>query len=1119
MRTAMVFSFLVFLAGFTQLVQADGLYSVHSPDGIHVWAVGNSGAVFRSTDAGATWTTLTEGSATLRSVFTYGSDVWIVGDNGSYYSSRNAGASWSVATLAGGTALRAIVFVNGQTGWVAGNSGTILKTTDGGSSWNVQSSTTSLQLNSLSFLDSQNGYAAGVSGTLLKTTNGGTTWIAIGPGGWTRDILSVSSVGRTVLVAGTDGFCYASNDNGSNWTPLDFNTDTKSDVNGVFALSELAAAFVGGGGFIRTTTDGGSTFGYGLHQLHAKLNSVFFFSASHGWACGEKTNVILRTTDGGATWQLPQGTGVNYQWLLKFTAGSIGNTFCVNPKNKDIIYVVMGTTVYMSGDRGDSWTSIGSIAGGGSTWSFYVSPKDTNVWIAATSGTGGKGVRRSTNRGVSWTVPLLRNFTSYGMPLEMDPDHPDTVIFAAEGTSSGPDGILYKSTDFGATWDTLAQTSFRSPCDIMIVPGNTNLWYVGDGVTGSGQAQMWRSTNYGLTWTSIYFSPSSEIPMIAVSRLRNTQAFATAWSSTSVMKSTNAGVSWSSIAPTTSTWGADVAKDDPNVVMYGTYGGSMSYLSTNAGSSFTNISLSGSNSGMLAYDRATFLSHQAGSGVSKLSVTYTVPTSSAQIITVASPNGGESWSVGSVQNIQWNSTGISGLVKIELSTDGGMTFPVVIASSTDNDGTEPWTVTGPATSSARIRISSVGTPSIADTSDANFAITQASLAMISPNGGEHWGIGTTQNIQWTSSGISGPVKIELSRNGGSTYETLFASTPNDGSEQWTVTGPITTGALVRISSINTPSIFAQSNSQFEILSLFFFISKLWIHDAGGAADSLEWGTGPGATDGIDPQFGEYEQPPAPPFGSFDVRWNITGTEGSLRDIRDTLGGARHQIIYTGKMQPSDAGYPFVLRWNRNTLPSGSFTIRDQFGAVTVNMKLQDSLVIADDNATTFRITYTDANSIVSGNVQQNWNIVSVPLMVDDLTRASLFPTSTSYTFAFTPSGYARRDTLNYGVGYWLKFPSSQNISLTGSLTSLDTIHVTQGWNIIGSISSAVPVGNIIQIPNGIVSSQYFGYSNGAYTPATTINPMQGYWVKVTQNGSLILQSSVVRPVKLTEHRK
>jgi hypothetical protein len=61
------------------------------------------------------------------------------------------------------------------------------------------------------------------------------------------------------------------------------------------------------------------------------------------------------------------------------------------------------------------------------------------------------------------------------------------------------------------------------------------------------------------------------------------------------------------------------------------------------------------------------------------------------------------------------------------------------------------------------------------------------------------------------------VKIELSRNGGATFETLFASTPNDGSECWLVTGPTTTQALLRISSTDNPSITGISEL-FEIVN-------------------------------------------------------------------------------------------------------------------------------------------------------------------------------------------------------------------------------------------------------------------------------------------------------------
>jgi hypothetical protein len=262
----------------------------------------------------------------------------------------------------------------------------------------------------------------------------------------------------------------------------------------------------------------------------------------------------------------------------------------------------------------------------------------------------------------------------------------------------------------------------------------------------------------------------------------------------------------------------------------------------------------------------------------------------------------------------------------------------------------------------------------------------------------------------------------------------------------------------------------------------------------------------GATDGIDGAFGEYELPPAPPIGVFEVRWQIEGTQGTRRDIRDTVGGTRQQIIYTGTMQAGGGGYPFVLRWNRAELPmEGAFTLRDGNGGTVflVNMRQQDSVVVSSPAIHVFEIVY-DAGTTVYSAVENGWNIVSLPVTKADRRKTVVFPTSTSNAFAYTPVGYVARDTLDYGVGYWLKFPSTGAVSVTGDSMAVDTIEVVQGWNIIGSISSAVPVGNIIQIPTGIVVSPYFAYSSTGYSPATSIDPMRGYWVKSAQSGKLVL---------------
>ncbi len=98
--------------------------------------------------------------------------------------------------------------------------------------------------------------------------------------------------------------------------------------------------------------------------------------------------------------------------------------------------------------------------------------------------------------------------------------------------------------------------------------------------------------------------------------------------------------------------------------------------------------------------------------------TGTAPTGQ---ITVTSPNGGQTWRIAKNQDIKWSSKGVTGNVKVELSRDGGLTWQIIV-SSTPNDRTYKWTVTGPATAQALIRVSSVTNPFISDRSNANFTI-------------------------------------------------------------------------------------------------------------------------------------------------------------------------------------------------------------------------------------------------------------------------------------------------------------------------------------------------------------------------------------------------------------
>jgi surface antigen len=97
-------------------------------------------------------------------------------------------------------------------------------------------------------------------------------------------------------------------------------------------------------------------------------------------------------------------------------------------------------------------------------------------------------------------------------------------------------------------------------------------------------------------------------------------------------------------------------------------------------------------------------------------------------------------------------------------------------------------------------------------------ISMVSITVISPNGGEKWPMGSIQTIRWSSTGVTGNVRIDLSRNGGSSWETIIPYTANDGSEAWIVTGPATTQARIRVVSLSDPTIFDMSDGNFTISS-------------------------------------------------------------------------------------------------------------------------------------------------------------------------------------------------------------------------------------------------------------------------------------------------------------
>jgi endonuclease/exonuclease/phosphatase family metal-dependent hydrolase len=115
------------------------------------------------------------------------------------------------------------------------------------------------------------------------------------------------------------------------------------------------------------------------------------------------------------------------------------------------------------------------------------------------------------------------------------------------------------------------------------------------------------------------------------------------------------------------------------------------------------------------------VSSDSQSGLSDISdANFTV---TSPILSLTSPDGGESWVVGANHQIAWNSAGLSGSVQVALNRTyptGG--WQVLFSSVPIQNGVAVWAVSGPATQLARVRVRLISDTTIADVSSDNFAI-------------------------------------------------------------------------------------------------------------------------------------------------------------------------------------------------------------------------------------------------------------------------------------------------------------------------------------------------------------------------------------------------------------
>jgi photosystem II stability/assembly factor-like uncharacterized protein len=275
---------------------------------------------------------------------------------------------------------------------------------------------------------------------------------------------------NTIYIGVPSGGVWKTTDGGANWTPI-------ADILGSIGVS-------------------------GIVVDHTSPNTVYIFTGD-GDGANTYSIGVLKSTDGGTTWAT---TGLSFS-VTNFVRGF---KLLMDPNNSNIMYATTNIGILKTTNGWSSWSNIL----GGSFRDIEFKPGTPTTLYATTA----DNFYRSTNSGTNWSLvtsglPTLEDRAE----LAVSPANSNYVYYLAGPAGSNSFKGLYRSTDSGITFSTMATTpnilgysttgndsNSQSWYDLAIAvnPGNANN-------TITGGVNVWRSMNGGATNTCItnWFEP------------------------------------------------------------------------------------------------------------------------------------------------------------------------------------------------------------------------------------------------------------------------------------------------------------------------------------------------------------------------------------------------------------------------------------------------------------------------------------------------------------------------------------------------------------------------------------------------------------------------------------
>lgn len=559
--------------------------AIHPTDPNIVYLGAAQGGVWKSTDAGQTWTPLTDSQCSLAMgwiaidpvnpniIYAGTGEQHFSGD--SYYGcgvlrSSDAGATWtqlgaSVFDTATGGARISRVVINPAT---AGSTATttvfaastfgLYKSLDSGGTWALKLAgiVTDVLIHPT---NPQIMYAAvgaifgSAANGIYRSTDGGENWTKLTNGLPAADVgrinLAIAPSNPQILYAAIqDSFngsladgallgIWSTADGGASWTQLTATNASCSLGSSHQCWYDMAIAVdptnpntvYFGGIWLYKSTNAGATFadisqGVDGRYIHVDQHVLVFDSLQRLYVGND--GGIWRTVDGGATWTNLNGNlAVN-----QFYPG-----VALHPSNASVALGGMQDT----GTAKYAGTAVWNMVVGGDG---VVAAFDRNIpdsrWYASWQYLG---LLRTDNNGASFTSidgGIEKTGVLFIAQFAMDPNNSDVLI---AGTNN-----VWRTTNRGASWTSNSPDFSQGIFVLAFAPSESSTYYVG---TAAGEVSVTRNT--GSTWTNVSAGlPIRFISDIAVGSTDPQEVYVTVsgFGSGHVFRSTNAGASWTDIS-------------------------------------------------------------------------------------------------------------------------------------------------------------------------------------------------------------------------------------------------------------------------------------------------------------------------------------------------------------------------------------------------------------------------------------------------------------------------------------------------------------------------------------------------------------------------------------------